>query len=79
MSNRHGKLADNKDILSVNIEKAVKEDLAQLAKDENRTLSNYVATELAKLVAKAKRAKAKPPNRRRHSGVGPTSAIRASA
>lgn len=79
MSNRHGKLAENKDILSVNIEKTVKDELALLAKDENRTLSNYVATELAKLVTKAKRAKEKPPNKKRHHGDGPTAALRASA
>ena len=83
MSNRHGKLAENKSLLSVNIEKELKKRLAQLAKGQNRTLSNYVATELARHVATHLHHaghKEKPPDKnRRTPGVGPADPVSQSA
>jgi predicted transcriptional regulator len=50
---RHGKRAETTSLISVIIDADLKERLAILAKKENRTLSNFAAYELGKIVAQS--------------------------
>lgn len=50
---RHGKIAANKTLLVVNIDKEMKAALKALAKKSNRSLSNFVVTELLRAAAAA--------------------------
>ncbi len=47
---RHGKIAESKALLSVNIGREIKEQLASLAAADRRTLSAFVALHLERLV-----------------------------
>jgi len=51
---RHGKIAPNKALLSVNVEGEIKKALFELAEREGRTLSNYVAWRLQQIVRQEK-------------------------
>lgn len=73
---RHGKRAADKTLLSVNIPKELKAELESLAVADNRTLSNFVVTELIKHTQRAKR---KPPKAQRARGNGPNDSLSLSA
>lgn len=59
MSNRHGKLSEDSARLASIIDKETRDALIELARRERRSLSNYVAAELAKIVAAKQPTKAK--------------------
>lgn len=80
---RHGKIAANKTLLVVNIDKEMKAALKALAKKSNRSLSNFVVTELLRAAAAAAESQKKPPKiprpTKQTAAVGPANRIPLSA